>query len=246
MKNLRIVGLLISALLLALVLPAAPSRLLAQEEMDDDSEPQRTLSVSGTGTASGQPDVAVVTLGVETEAEEASAALSQNNEQMQALIEALQEAGIAEEKIETQVVRLQPRYEQGESRDEGTPELVGYRAINLVEVRVEELGALGEILDAAIQAGGNRIENIRFEISDPSDLVDQAREAAWNEALHKAEQLAELAGAELGPVMTLSETSRVPRPVVEQAVGGRAEAEVPIQAGTQDVEIDIHVTWSLQ
>ena len=262
MKHLRIVGLLlISALLLALILPAAPSPLLAQEDasnddvsnddvsnndVDDGDGPQRTLSVSGTGTASGQPDVAVVTLGVETEAEEAAAALSQNNEQMQALIDALTEAGIAEENIRTQVVRLQPRYQQPEPQAQGTPELAGYRAINLVEVRVEELDALGEILDAAVQAGGNRIENIRFEISDPASLVDQAREAAWNDALNKAEQLAELAGVELGPVMTISETGQAPRPVVERAVGGQAEAAVPIQPGTQDVEIAIHVTWSLQ
>jgi len=252
MKNLRIVGLLISALLLVLVLPAAPSQLLAQEDAsnndvgDDVDEPQRTLSVSGTGTASGQPDVAVVTLGVETEAEEAAAALSQNNEQMQALIDALTGAGIAEENIQTQVVRLQPRYEQPEPQAQGTPELVGYRAINLVQIRIEEIGSLGEILDAAVQAGGNRIENISFEISDSADLEDQAREAAWNNALHKAEQLAGLAGAELGPVMTISETGQLPRPIVEQAVGGQAEAAVPIQPGTQDVQIDIHVTWTLQ
>lgn len=248
MRNLRIVALLlISGLILALLVPAGSPQLLAQEDATDDvDEPRRTLSVSGSGTASGRPDAAVVTLGVETEAEEAAAALSLNNEQMQALIDALTGVGIAEENIQTQVVRLQPRYQQPEPQAQGTLELVGYRAINLVEVRVEELDSLGEILDAAVQAGGNRVENIRFEITDSADLEDQAREAAWNNALHKAEQLAELAGAELGPVLTIGETGQPPRPIVEQAVGGQAEAAVPIQPGTQDVQIDIHVTWTLQ
>lgn len=248
MKHLRIVALLlIGGLLMALLLPAAPAQLLAQEVMDDDGdEPQRTLSVSGTGQVSAQPDVAVASLGVQTEAEEAAAALTQNNQQMQALLDALQAAGIAEEDIQTQVVRLQPQYEQPEPQTQGTPQLVGYRATNLLEVRVEEISSLGEILDAAVQAGGNRIENIRFEVSDPSELLDQAREAAWNDALHKAEQLAELAGSELGPVMTISETGSPPRPVVEQAVGAQAEARVPIQPGTQTVEISIHVSWTLQ
>lgn len=248
MKNLRIVTLLlISGLILALLVPAGSSQLLAQENGDDDvDEPQRTLSVSGSGTASGRPDTAMVTLGVETEAEEAAPALSLNNEQMQALIDALTEAGIAEENVQTQVVRLQPRYQQSEPQAQGTPELVGYRAVNLVEVRVEELDSLGEILDAAVQAGGNRVENIRFEITDSAELEEQAREAAWNDALGKAEQLAELAGAELGPVLTISETGQPPRPIVEQAVGGQAEAAVPIQPGTQDVQIDVHVVWTLQ
>ena len=268
MKNLRILALvLIAGLIVALVLPAAPARLLAQEDVSNDDVSNddvsnddasnddvddgvdlrpRTLNVSGTGQASGQPDVAVVRLGVETEAEEAAAALSQNNEQMQALIDALQTAGIAEEKIQTQVVQLQPRYEQPDPQGQGTPQLAGYRATNLVEVRVEDLSSLGELLDTAVQAGGNRIENIRFEFGDPADLQDQAREAAWNDARHKAEQLAELAGAELGEVMTITETSRTPRPAVEPALGVQAEAHVPIQPGTQTMEIDIQVTWILE
>ena len=248
MKHLRIVALvLLSTLLLALVVTAAPSPLLAQESVDDGAnQPQRTLSVSGSGTVSGRPDVAVVTLGVQTDAEEAAAALSQNSDQMQALVDALTGAGIAEKNIQTQVVRLQPQYRQTDSQTGGTSELIGYRATNLVQVRVEALDSLGQILDAAVQAGGNTIENISFEISDSTDLVSQAREAAWNDALGKAQQLAELAGAELGPVMTISETSRTPSPVIERAVAAQAAAPVPIQAGTQDVEVDISVTWSLQ
>ena len=248
MKHLRIVALvLLSTLLLALVVTAAPSPLLAQESVDDGAnQPQRTLSVSGSGTVSGRPDVAVVTLGVQTDAEEAAAALSQNSDQMQALVDALTGAGIAEKNIQTQVVRLQPQYQQSDSGSGSTSELVGYRATNLVEVRVEELDTLGQILDAAVQAGGNTIENISFEISDSTDLVTQAREAAWNDALAKAQQLADLAGAELGPVMTISETSRAPSPIIERAVAAQAAAPVPIQAGTQDVEVDISVTWTLQ
>ncbi|RPI81727.1 MAG: DUF541 domain-containing protein, partial [Chloroflexi bacterium] len=44
-----------------------------------------SVTVSGTGTSQASPDVAFVTVGVQTEAEEASAALAQNNEQMDQL-----------------------------------------------------------------------------------------------------------------------------------------------------------------
>jgi uncharacterized protein YggE len=66
------------------------------------------------------------------------------------------------------------------------------------------------------------------------------------DAEHKAEQLVELAGAESGDVLTIDESSRIPRPDVEQAVGGAAEAAVPIQPGTQSIEVDIQVTWLLR
>jgi uncharacterized protein YggE len=97
-----------------------------------------------------------------------------------------------------------------------------------------------------VQAGGNRIESIGFEVSDPALYVDQAREAAWNDALHKADQLADLAGAALGDVLTISESGRGPQPLVEQPVmAAEAAATVPIEPGSQTIKVDLQVTWSI-
>jgi uncharacterized protein YggE len=242
-RELRIATILTSLLACALLIPVVSPGLAVQEEMGDDS-PERTINVSGNGQVSAQPDVAMVTLGVQTEAEEAAEALTENSQQMQALIDALKGADVAAEDIRTQVVRLHPRYEE-EPRGEGQPELVGYIATNLVEVRVRDLDTVGEILDVAVQAGGNRIEGIRFEVSDPSASLDQAREAAWKDAQHKAEQLASLAGAELGKVLTISESGRGPQPIVERAVMAEAPEAVPIEPGSQTIEVNLQVTWSL-
>jgi uncharacterized protein YggE len=116
----------------------------------------------------------------------------------------------------------------------------------VVEVRLRDLEAIGGILDAAVQAGGNRIEGIRFEVSDPAPYLDQAREAAWNDAQHRAEQLASLAGAELGEVLTINASGRGPQPVVEQAVTAAAAAPVPVEPGSQTIEVDLQVTWLLR
>ena len=66
------------------------------------------------------------------------------------------QADIPAEDIQTQVVRLYPRYEE-QPGDKGQRELVGYTAANVVEVRLRDLDTVGGILDTAIQAGGNRI-----------------------------------------------------------------------------------------
>lgn len=246
---LPLVALLLAA---AWLLPASgPVWVHAQETEEADDcgcEFRRTLNVSGTGEAIGEPDAAVVTLGVTTEAEEAGEALAENNAQMTAVIEALIESGVQERDIQTQTIRLAPRYERPAPRAGVTlpAELVGFTATNMVEVRVRRLSALGELLDAAVQAGGNQIQGIRFEITDRSELYDQAREAAWENALDKAEQLAEMAGAELGSVVTISESSYTPAPYAERAMAFTADAGVPIQGGTESVQISLQVTWALQ
>jgi uncharacterized protein len=233
------------------VLRGAPMAepLAAQGEPPAEGEAQRTISVSGTGEAAAHPDTAVATLGVETEAENAEEALDQNTEQMEDLLDALAEAGIPSQDIQTQAIRLNPRHEEvrrtepnGERRSR---ELVGYRALNTVEVRVRDIGMLGTLLDTAVEAGGNRIQSIRFEVSDAADLVDEAREAAWEDAEHKAEQLVELAGAELGNVLTINESGQTPRPVVRERLEAEAAA-VPVEPGTETISVDVQVTWLLE
>jgi uncharacterized protein YggE len=144
-------------------------------------------------------------------------------------------------------VQLYPRYEQQPPQPQAASQrLLGYTAANIVEVQVQNLDRLGQILDTAVQAGGNTIEGIRFEVSNSQQILDQARETAMEEARRKAEQLVSLAGAELGEVLTITDTSRTPRPVVSQERLEAVSAVVPIEPGTQTVEVDVQVTWLLR
>lgn len=224
-----------------LLLQTGPGRAAGQEQTETNRS-MRTISVSGAGQAEARPDVAVIRLGVETQAEEANTALTQNNQQMQNLMAALQEDGLAAEDIQTQTVQLRPRYQEPEPGSQ--PELAGYTATNIVEVRVRNLAELGPLLDRAVQAGGNRVEGIRFEVSDPGQLLEQAREAAWNDAQAKADQLVELAGTELDEVWSIREFSNAPRPVRSEMMQ-ESIAAAPIEPGTQTIEVRLEVTWLL-
>ena len=259
----RIIALLMSATL-ALTLVASAVPVAAQsgpvEPMSEQADISRTVSVSGSGQVNATPDVAVVTLGVKTNAPTAAEAFSQNNEQSLSLADALKAANIPAEDIQTQQIQLQPQYQQPQpsmqapqessgSMGSGTrgvnqpPELIGYTAINAVEVRMGQIDQLGALLDSAVQAGGNRIENIRFEFSDTGDLMDQARQAAWDDALHKAEQLATLSDSQLGMVISINDSSRSPQ--IGRSMQFAASAAAPIEPGTQTVEVNLDVTWQL-
>jgi uncharacterized protein len=204
----------------------------------------RTVTVSGVGRVSAPPDVAVIVTGVQTQAKEAAAALNQNSQAMTALINALKTAGIAPADIQTQSLDLQPQYQEP-TQTNGTRTLIGYIAINTVQIRVKDISKLGTTLDAAVSAGGNLIQGIQFEISDPSPLLTQARDQAMKDARQKADQLAKLAGTQLGSVQTITETSgQPPSPIPFSAAAAKSLA-VPVEQGSQNVEVDVQVVWSL-
>jgi uncharacterized protein YggE len=205
-------------------------------------ESVRTISVSGTGEIQTQPDLAIIDLGVTTEAESAQTALDENNTKTQALIDALDGAGIPEENIQTQTFQLSPNTSYDNESDSQT--LMGYSVSNIIQVTTSDLDALGELLDLAVDAGVNTIQNIRYDVSDPQSIAVQARQAAVEDARSKAEQLASLTGATLGPVMNIEENSASPVPVEQPAVAAET-ASVPIEPGNYRLNISLNITWKL-
>ena len=208
-----------------------------------ETEPtQRIVNVTGYGRVAAPPDIAIIRVGVQTEADTAAEAMDENNLLMQAVISATVEAEIDEADIQTQGIRLNPVYASSEG---GAPATIsGYQASNIVEVTVRDLAGLGTLLDSVVEAGGNTIEGIRFEVSDMRDALAQAREAAMNDARSKAEQLTSLADAELGDVLTITEFSQAPPiPVVTDVLAAEA---VPVLPGTEYVETTVQVTWQIR
>lgn len=224
---------------------AAQPQVQATPNVEDSMN--RTVSVSGSGRVSVTPDEATITIGVETRAETAAEALEQNNEQMQALITTLTGEDIAREDIRTQDLQLYPQYREV-TDPTSVPQVVGYNATNTLLVTVRDLAQLGTMLDAAVQAGSNRIYGIQFSVSDQVAATDQARSQALADARHKAEQLATLVNGTLGEVISVTESSQVPVPFYGGGGGvqmDRAAAEVPIEPGSQLVEVTLQVVYAL-
>ncbi len=213
---------------------------------DQQEAPLRTISVSGSGAASAAPDQALIVLGVQTNAESAVEALTQNSERMQALIAVFRDGGVQARDIQTQSIQLFPRLGESPAQGSEPPEVVGYTASNTVRVRVRNLDALGNLLDHAVQAGGNTIQSISFEVGDQTAVLEQAREAAMQDARRKAEQLSSLAEVSLGAVLTIHESGGIPPvpvPVGREVAEGVA---APIEPGAQELRVDVQVTWLLE
>ena len=224
--------------------------------------------VSGNGKASGAPDVAIISLGVESVEETAAAARTNAADAMNGVIDVLTESGIAESDIQTRYFNISPRYQSvevqrcdepedssTESEQDPTSEkscynfwesrLTGYAVSNQASVKVKNLNNVGSIIDKASEAAGNlvRINGISFSIEDPQSLQDEARENAVADMKRKAEMLADLSGVQLGRLVYITEGASYspPQPLYARAEGAFADssANTSISPGELDISTSV-------
>ena len=169
----------------------------------DADKMQRTVSVSATGKVAADPDIAHISAGVVTEADTAKEALGRNSALMAKLIDGLKGAGLSAKDIQTTMLNVEPRYTQPK---DGRPSAIsGYRVTNQVRLTVRDVKRLGEVLDQAIALGANHINQISFDLANAETLKDEARKQAMENARRRGELYAKAAGAQLGPVLRISE-----------------------------------------
>lgn len=202
------------------------------------------ITVSGSGEVSGEPDVAVLSLGVDARADSVGAAREQAANSMNAMLEALKQGGVDEKDIQTTRFDVQPVYDYSNNKQE----LIGFTVSNIVTAKIRKIDDTGNLIDAAVTAGGDlaRVENLVFTIDDPSTLEQQARQKAMEEARSKAETLAEAGGIQLGDPISISEMGgAVPIPFAAADLARAEQASTQIQVGQLDVTVTVQVVYGV-
>ena len=208
------------------------------------------ISITGTGEVTAAPDTAFVSSGVTTQATTAREALDANSAAMTELLATLEAAGIAARDVQTSGFSVSPNYVYSDARDDSgyqlPPKIVGYQVSNTVTVRVRDLDSLGSVLDQAVTVGANTISGVTFTVADPSDLYDEARRAAFADARKKAELYAEVAGEELGDLVSITESQsyEAPQPFMMKARDEMAASAVPVATGELSFQINVQIGWS--
>jgi uncharacterized protein YggE len=198
------------------------------------------ITVSGDGSVLAKPDTAHVTLGVQIQNAELSAAQSQATDQMNAVLTSLKQSGIGDDNIKT--VNYSINVNQDYSK--GTGEVTGYTVVNMVDVKISDIDKVGEIIDAAVKAGANNVGGVQFSVEHMDALVQQAREQAMADAKAKAEQLAKLGGVTLGAPISISEgTSTPPQPMAARDVASAGAGAVPVQTGQSEITVSVTVSY---
>jgi len=213
--------------------PLAEDRSAA---IQSDSKTLTKVLVSGDAIIQAQPDTAVLTISVVTQARAALDAQQQNAAKSDAVVRSLRSAVGSGAEIKTSGYSLQPQRVYKENQP---PSIVGYEARNSVTVTLADLTKVGAVIDAASQAGANDVAGISFTLRKDRPARDQALAEATREALSKAQVIAGALGGRVVRIIEVQEEGfERPRPIFMdqmQTMRAQAAAPTPIEVGTLDI-----------
>lgn len=213
---------------------------------DIEHRPSGTLiSISSEGKATQAPDIAHISAGVVTEADESKTAMQANAKQMDKLMKAIKNAGVDEKDVQTSGLSLIPRFNYQSNQK---PQIVGYRANNNVNITVRKLDELSKVIDALAAEGANQIHGPNFSIDDTETLLNKARETALNQAKVRAEAYAKSLGTKVRRIVSISEGSRggMPRPMMRaEAAVATSSTSTPIAPGESSVSVNLELVFEL-
>jgi uncharacterized protein len=202
-----------------------------------------TIVVPGTGRVSAVPDVADLRLGVAVARPKVDAARSEAARIMDAILAAVDAAGVPRRDVRTTLLSIQPRYDYREGRP---PTLTGYELANVVEVTIRDLAGLGDVVDTALAAGATSMDGLSFRLADPAPAEREARRLAMADARSRADVLAAEGGLEIDGISDIVEggPSRppIPFPKAERMMMA-ADAATPVEGGSLEVEVSLAVTF---
>jgi hypothetical protein len=213
------------------------------------------ISVSGHGTVAVDPNQATIRATIQTNADRAADATSQNNAVYARTVNALTASGIARSDITLAYYNLnynpRPSSHAGEIAPAGV--LYGYIVNRAFDVKVRDIAKAGSVVDALTRAGVTNVENVAFDVADPSHARSEAIGNAVAEARGRAENAAHAAGLHVTGIESigLDGNGRV-APLVKSAITSEAfmtrnaPAPTAFDSGSVNVTADVTVVFLAQ
>lgn len=217
----------------------------------------RSISVTGEAVVKVEPDMVIVTFGVETYDNDIVAAKEQNQAIVQKAFAAIRELGIEESAIQTDHISIEPRYKD---RSYESDTISGYFVRNTVAVTLKEPEKLEDLLTKLLQTGITSVHSVNFQVSDLKPHREHARELALLAAKEKAEKMTAVLGQKLGRPTQIVENqnywwvngwggrySSMSQNVVQNAApaGGEGEEADSVALGKISVRANVSVTFEL-
>ncbi len=203
------------------------------------------ISVVGHGKVSAVPDLVLVYVTANSEASSAASANEQASAAMRAMLAAASSAGVADADRRTLSMNL-----SSWRPDVGRPMV--FQANHRLLLRLRDVARSGEVVQSVLGAGGNNagLDSFQLTVEDPAPYVDRARDLAMADARHRADELARLAGRELGFVLAIREGDGGgggPQPMYRSAkfaMEAAGDASLPVEGGELDLTLDLAVEYA--
>lgn len=198
-------------------------------------ESARTVSVTGRGVASAEPDRATVTMAIRAHAKQVAEAQAEAGRIAAAVLELTDDLDIDRDRVDTTGATVEPDYRWNRNTEE--QELRGYFASRQMVVRLTDLDKLGRLIEGAVGAGVNQVSPPQLESSRRKDAERRALAAAATDARANAEVLAAALDAELGEILQMSAAAdyRPPMPYARAQVAMAAESDAAATYNAADL-----------
>lgn len=196
-----------------------------------------TMTLSGKGQVTTVPDLAILRLGVQTTGENLVDIQNENARISQAVLQSLQQLGINDIKTYEYDINKVYEYEDGKQIDKG------YSVRNILEIRTNNLGQVGYVIDTAVYYGANIVDLIEFDTLDKEAYYLQALNLAIENAIRKADSIAKGLGLINTPSpLRIIEISTLP--AATRFLGsGEGTLTTPIEPGSKQIEANVSIEF---
>jgi len=246
-------NILLACALSALLLAALPAYAQDDDAGTTALDDIPHITIIGSASVEGVPDIAEISLGVSTEKPRAVDAANETARIAHDIIEAAKAQGVESRDIRTQSVTLTQTFDNvsdANGRYTGRKPR-GFSASNVIVLRIRALDKAGALAQSLIDKGATQLNGISFSIEHPELVMDTLLASAVRDAKRQAEIAAEAAGVKLGRVLLIEKPEAKDGVVVRSkampmAMFTPSAASMPVEAGTQTLRNEMQVTWAVE
>lgn len=211
----------------------------------------RSIRVQAEGKVILKPDTASIRLTVREMGQTAKEATELCNQKMDAVFKALESMGLTKDNYHTSDFYLSAQY----NWDSNPPQRTGFQAQNTISVTTDQVDKLGDILSAALDAGANEVEDIRYDVKDKTKAYHEALKEAVQSAHTKAGTIAEAAEVKIDDIPALMQEGTiedVPYLVensqmkMEASPAAGPAANTPFAAGVITITADVTAFYNVK
>jgi uncharacterized protein YggE len=207
--------------------------------LSSTSAPQAGVITSGDATVSKRPDIAFLSVGVQSQLPTAAAAQSDLASKAARLISRAKSLGVADKDISTSGYSVNPNYVQPEAT------INGYVASESLQITWHNVDTAGKALDALVQQGGATQVGVGFGLANPKAAQAEARTLAIADARSRAEAMASAAGVRLGPVVLVSDLFTYGVQPVFRGGAAAAPSATQLPVGQLDIQVTVEVDFAI-
>lgn len=200
---------------------------------------EATVTARGHAIVRGRPDEGSWTIDLTATAETPDAALTQVGERSQALTALLDEIGLAPEMRSSTGLTVREAIDY----ENGSPVHKGFRAQNLVTVRLQDPAVAGKLLQGATERAQAQVRGPSWWIAPDNPARIEACRRAATEAKRKAEAYADALGLDLGAVAEVREPQGTSSPLARASALTMGAEPIDIDPGELQVEAQVDVTF---